>query len=177
MTTRIRNTSETVLSPWVRLVEREVEGSGPRTNRVYHSFRQHDYVTVLAETSAGEVALVDQYRAALERRILELPGGLVDSGNDPAASAAQELAEEAGLHAPDGLLLMGTLAPDTGRLENRLWCFHARNAAPLAGWQPEHDMTRVLMPKAEFKALVVAGRFEPALHVAVVGLALLNGRF
>jgi 8-oxo-dGDP phosphatase len=48
----------------------------------------------------GTVTLVRQYRAALDRTLWEVPAGLRDvEGEDPAANAARELAEEAGLEA------------------------------------------------------------------------------
>ncbi|GAA4769263.1 NUDIX hydrolase [Stakelama sediminis] len=50
----------------------------------------------------GDVLLVDQYRAPLQRRCLELPAGLVgdqDAGETALASAARELEEETGYRA------------------------------------------------------------------------------
>ncbi|MGQ0663481.1 MAG: NUDIX hydrolase [Pseudomonadota bacterium] len=174
---RILARRDLVLSPYVTLMAREVAGNDRLAPAVFHSLRQADYVSVLAETPAGDVILVEQFRPALETTTLELPGGLLGPGEDPAACAARELAEETGFVASEGLVSLGVLAADTGRLENRLRCFHARGLAPLPGWQPEPGIARVLMPKAQFKDAILSGRFEHALHVAIVGLAMLHGRF
>ncbi|MEO3780065.1 NUDIX hydrolase [Micromonospora sp. B11E3] len=57
-------------------------------------------VAVVALDDAGQVVLVRQYRHPVGRRLWELPAGLMDvSGEDLAAAAARELAEEADLTA------------------------------------------------------------------------------
>lgn len=49
---------------------------------------------VLAETEDARVVLVRQYRHACARELWEIPAGKLESGEDPAACAARELAEE-----------------------------------------------------------------------------------
>jgi ADP-ribose pyrophosphatase len=57
-------------------------------------------VSVVAVDDRGRVALVRQYRAALDEEILELPAGKLDvHGEDPMLCAQRELAEEVGLAA------------------------------------------------------------------------------
>jgi ADP-ribose pyrophosphatase len=166
-----------VLSQWATLTARWVAGSGFDDSAPYHSLSQYDYVTVLATTTSGEVALVEQYRPALERVMLELPGGLVDPGRDPAAVAVDELREETGLVSPAEPELLGTLDPDSGRLENRLWCYRLRNCEPVADWLPEANVRPVRMAAAALAAAVAEGRFTHALHIGVLGLASAQGSF
>ena len=163
------------LSPWVTLVERELEYPGG-DRRVYHSLRQDDYVAVLATTTDQRIPLVRQYRPAVQRVTLELPGGLVDGNEPPAAAARRELCEEAGLDTDDELVLLGTLQPDVGRLENRLWCFHAPNARLIPDWMPEQGVAPCLVACRDLPALISGGDLDFALHVAVIGLFLLRMR-
>lgn len=55
--------------------------------------------TVLAMPSPREVVLVRQYRHAVGQSLWELPAGTAHPGEDPAAGAARELAEETGYRA------------------------------------------------------------------------------
>jgi ADP-ribose pyrophosphatase len=172
--------SRTVLSPWVTLVERSVgrAGEGVEGAPVFHSLALADYVTVLAETTEKEIILVEQFRPALEMNTLELPGGLLDSGEEPALCAARELAEETGFRpGAEGVFALGPMRTDTARLENRVWCFHARGVEPVAGWQPEPDVRRHLVPKPEFVEMLRRGAFDYGQHIAIVGMAMLRGRF
>ncbi len=57
-------------------------------------------VSVVALHADDTVTLVRQYRAALDRELLEIPAGKRDvPGEAPEITAARELAEEVGLHA------------------------------------------------------------------------------
>lgn len=53
-------------------------------------------VAVIAVTDEGKIIMVEQYRKAMERSLVEIPAGKLEPGEDPAASAARELEEETG---------------------------------------------------------------------------------
>ena len=165
----------TELSPYVTLVERDVEIDG--RIETYHSLAQADYVTVLAVGGDGCIPLVRQYRPALDRELVELPGGLLEQGETPAQCAARELTEETGFRVTTPLRPLGRLDPDSGRLENSLWAFLATDIEPVPGWRPEDGVERVLVDRAELLAVITNGRFTHALHIAIVGLALAAGAF
>ncbi len=55
-----------------------------------------DTAVVLAITADDDVVLVREFRPGVEDSLLELPGGAVDSGEDPAEGARRELLEETG---------------------------------------------------------------------------------
>ena len=138
----------------------------------YYSLRMLDYVAVVSFTKEGELVLVRQYRPAVERYTLELPSGHVEKGEPPAVSAARELAEECGLEAPK-VELLGSLASDTGRHDNRLWCYLAKDATTLpSGYLPEAGVERILVPRAKVPELLSHPEFDHALHLAALMLAV-----
>lgn len=55
-----------------------------------------DTVSVVAFTPGDRVVLFDQYRVGPEQVIAELPGGLIDSGEDAVDAGVRELLEETG---------------------------------------------------------------------------------
>jgi ADP-ribose pyrophosphatase len=56
-------------------------------------------VVIVAPDGQGRVAMVRQYRAAVGRRLLELPAGTREPAESAQACAARELTEEMGLRA------------------------------------------------------------------------------
>ncbi|MDB5179247.1 MAG: ADP-ribose pyrophosphatase [Patescibacteria group bacterium] len=53
-------------------------------------------ICTLALTPDREVILTEQFRPGPNKIFLELPGGMLDSGEEPLAGAARELLEETG---------------------------------------------------------------------------------
>ncbi|WP_096550764.1 NUDIX domain-containing protein [Ureibacillus thermosphaericus] len=53
-------------------------------------------VAIIPITNEGKIVLVEQYRKALERSIIEIPAGKLERGEDPAVCARRELEEETG---------------------------------------------------------------------------------
>ena len=56
-------------------------------------------VAIMAITDDQKVVLVQQYRKALERAIIEIPAGKIEPGEDPEKTAIRELEEETGYRA------------------------------------------------------------------------------
>lgn len=53
-------------------------------------------VCVIAVTNEKKIILVEQYRKALERPLVEVPAGKLEPGEEPSLCAARELEEETG---------------------------------------------------------------------------------
>ncbi len=53
-------------------------------------------VLVVPVTASGELILIKQYRPALDCIVVELPAGLVDTGESPEVAGRRELIEETG---------------------------------------------------------------------------------
>jgi ADP-ribose pyrophosphatase len=170
--TRVMGDNVVFSVPWFDILERPVEGSASP----YYFVRTSDYVSILAATTEGPLLLVRQYRPAVGEETLELPSGHVENGELPEAAARRELAEETGYGA-EKFVLLGTLAPDTGRLGNKLWCFYAGSAAPLhSPVKQEEGVELVQHEPRHLIRLVREGKFNNGLHLSVLLLAVLRGR-
>lgn len=53
-------------------------------------------VAVIAVTADNKIVMVEQFRKALERNLVEIPAGKLEKGEDPLSCAARELEEETG---------------------------------------------------------------------------------
>lgn len=167
MTIQITSTQIAFATPWFEVVSKRVTG----TSDPFYALRMRDYVSVAAFTERDELILLRQYRPAIERYTLELPSGQVEKDETPAASAGRELAEETGFRAAQ-MELLGTLLSDTGRHENRLWCFYTEKATPIGeSHAPEAGLEPVLVPRSALRQLLMSGEFDHALHLAVLMLA------
>lgn len=162
----IRGRKVVFSTPWLEVEAKDTD----LDPQPFYSLKLADYVAVVALTTAGDMILVKQYRPAVEQETLELPSGLVDSGEPAEATALRELEEETGYTVPK-LEHLGTLFPDTGRLQNKLWCYLARGATPIPNWSGERGMQVVLMKPDEVNRAIVEGRFNHALHLATLALA------
>lgn len=164
-----------VLSPWVTLVENGVKDSTGRIE-IYSAFQQADYVSVLAISVDGRVPLVEQFRPATGGVTLELPGGLVDPPDSHDAAIKRELFEETGA-AGGNWRFLGEMWPDTGRLQNRLWAYFANSVQVQPDAAVETGLRCQWYSLPELKQAIDDGRFDHALHVAIVGLAYMRGLF
>ena len=165
------------LSPWVTLTERLIEFPGKSQPEAYHALAQADYVSGFVVTEDGRIPLVEQYRPAVEKVTVELPGGINDTGSTPEQTIIRELAEETGLSVVEPPKLLGNLAPDTGRLENRFWGYFIKAGPQVPGWEAEEFVKTRFVTQAELRSLIDSGEFEHALHLALIGLAVMRGLY
>jgi ADP-ribose pyrophosphatase len=157
-------------TPWCTLVSLPAPDGSP-----YYMLESADYVCVVA-TARDRLLLVRQFRTVVGRVTLELPSGHVEAGEEPAAAARRELLEETGYRA-DRLELMGVLAPDVGRLANRMWCYFAPDAAePALGVTLEPGVSLETVAIREGIAAAGNGTIDHALHLAAMFLAVAQGK-
>ena len=164
----------TRISPWMEVIEREVEFAPGTPIQSYHAVGQADYIAILAVTPEGRIPLVRQYRPAVEAFTWELPAGLVDSGEDALETARRELLEETGLPALSIRPLVSG-APCTGRMSNRIHSFFVEAGAASTDHVPESGIQVRLATPAALAAMIQSGEFVSQLHLGTVALAMTQG--
>ena len=170
---KIRAQRTTPVSPWIKLIEREVEFSPGAMPEFYHAVGQADYLAIVAVTPARKIPIVRQFRPAVEAFTWELPAGHVEY-NDPTESCRRELLEETGLPARS-LILMGKTSPCTGRLSNRIYSFFVEAGDQISPFVAEPGLSVKMVDPAELVALIKDGEFLSQLHLGALMLAELQG--
>ncbi|SBT67310.1 ADP-ribose pyrophosphatase [Micromonospora sediminicola] len=129
-------------------------------------------VAVVALDDVGQVVLIRQYRHPVGRHLWELPAGLMDvSGEDLAAAAARELAEEADLTAGRVDVLVD-LHSSPGFSDEVVRVFLARDLGDVPAEQrhdrhdEEADLQVVRVDLDEAVRMVLAGEITNASCVA-----------
>ena len=133
-----------------------------------------DVALIFAVTEDQRVVLVRQYKHGRGEILLELPGGVLDAGeNTPLEAAHRELLEETG-YASDQIEQVLAVSDNPTKDTNRIYFFLARDARQVAAQQlDETENIEVLtVPLAEIEGLVLSGQIRVAGSVALCLLAL-----
>jgi 8-oxo-dGTP pyrophosphatase MutT (NUDIX family) len=128
-----------------------------------------DFAQIVPVTRDGNVVLVEQYRHGTQALSLEIPAGLIEPGEAPAAAAARECLEETGYEAKS-VEPLGRLATNPGVFSNHLHAFVAHNVERVAEIQNSAtEFTAVrLAPINDLPGLLTSGRIDHALDAAVL---------
>jgi ADP-ribose pyrophosphatase len=111
----------------------------------------------------GKILLIRQYRHALKKEILEIPGGAVSAGERPAAAARRELLEETGFRAKK-IRSLGEYYPSPGSADEvcHLYCAECGQYQEPQREPLELIETR-LVTAAELEELIATGRFRHSM--------------
>jgi 8-oxo-dGTP pyrophosphatase MutT (NUDIX family) len=156
------------------VAERENEGPGGRIGR-FVVLEAPDWATVVPVVRrGGEVffLMVRQYRHGSDEVSIEFPGGVVESGEEPAAAAERELAEETGYTA-SSIRSAGSVFPNPAFMENRFHVFVAEGIERAGGTAfDEHEVIDSFLVSAdEVRAAMGSGQYSHALMAAALFLA------
>ena len=148
------------------------QARSPRTGDVhpFYQIQADDWVNVVPVTGDGRVVMVRQYRHGCQEVTLEIPGGMVDPGEEPVVAGARELLEETGYRAGAPLIPIGSVNPNPALFDNRCFQFVAPACEKVAEIRNEStEETHVeLVPGAEIERRIEAGEIHHALVVAAL---------
>jgi len=132
--------------------------------RTFHRIQSSSWTQIVPITADGHVVMIRQFRHGAQRVTLEIPGGLVDPGEDPATAALRECLEETGYRARHAEAL-GVVNPNPALFANRLYGYFATGVEPEAAVQNTGtEVTEpVLVPVVELHGLLLSGEIDHAL--------------
>jgi 8-oxo-dGTP pyrophosphatase MutT (NUDIX family) len=122
------------------------------------------WVNVIALTPDHQLVLVRQFRFGIDEFSLEIPGGIIDPGEDCLAAGVRELREETG-YVGDPARLLGSVHPNPAMQNNLCHLVLVDNARPTGelDLDPDEEMTVLLKPVDEVYALAYSGGITHAL--------------
>ena len=143
------------------------DGHETRLDLVIHS----GAVTLIPTDEDGSIWFVRQYRHAAGGHLLELPAGTLESGEDPASTAARECREEIGM-SPGRLVDLGGFYLAPGYSSEYMHVYLATDLVPdpLARDADEIIEIEKLTPP-EVVAQLHSGGFQDAKTLAALHLA------
>lgn len=160
----------------VKLCEQRFECVGdPSRSSDFTVIETADWVNVIAltpdEGAGAGVVLVEQFRFGTGESTLEIPGGIVDEGEDPVEAGVRELLEETG-YAGGPARVLGRLDANPAILTNRVTTLLIEDARLVSGQDlDEHEVISArVVPLREIPGMI--GRGEITHSVIVAALCL-----
>lgn len=148
---------------------REDRSVSPASGAEYSFFiiEASDWINVIPLTTDGRIVCVRQYRHGTEEITLEVPGGIVDEGEEPLTAALREMTEETGYEA-DETIHIGTVAPNPAIQNNRCHTFLATNCRKMGGQDLDgaEEIAVELIHPSDVPRLVLEGHINHSLVVA-----------
>ncbi|MDB4473649.1 NUDIX hydrolase [Opitutaceae bacterium] len=171
-------------SEWVRLQSRELLHTrvfDVRASEFRHPAREEgkeflvidapDWAVVAPVTTGGELVLVRQFRFGAQQLSLELPGGVIEHGEDPARAAVRELVEETGYRGGEAEVL-GWVHPNPAIQSNRAHLIVVPDVqlADSTDWDADEELSLTLAPIDDILAMGRSGQITHALMLNMLFL-------
>lgn len=131
-----------------------------------------DWVNVVPLTGEGNVVLIRQFRHGVRETVIEIPGGMIDPGEEPAAAALRELSEETG-YAAERIRPLAAVWSNPAIMNNRCHLFLAEGCRLVA--PPKFDSFEQIevfeASRREVTEMVASGRIAHSMVVAALAFA------
>lgn len=133
-------------------------------NKEFYRFNFPDWVNIVALTPERKMILIRQFRYGTQRMEIEIPGGMVNTGESPLDAGCRELLEETG-YAGVNAGIIGKVCPNPAIQRNCCYTVLVEQAVRIA--EPHFDeMEEIecnLQSESEVRQLIASGRIDHGL--------------
>lgn len=133
----------------------------------FYEIENPEWCNIIPVTTDRQVVLIEQFRYGIEELTLEIPGGLVDEGEDAERAAVRELSEETGFE-PLKVVSLGFSHPNPAIQNNKVHHFLALGCrlTHTPNFDANEDITVRLVPLAEIENIIKNGEITHSLVLA-----------
>ena len=125
-----------------------------------------DCVAIIAIDAENSVLLVRQFRKPIEKELLEIPAGGIDSGEDAVAAVRRELQEETG-YLPGKVEKLGGFYSAPGYCTEYLYLYLATDLTSSQLYAEDTENIRLIrVPVSQIPELITSGRICDAKSIA-----------
>ena len=152
-------------SPIITLYEENLKTTNNKSKNVV-TLDAPDWVNIIPITALNEVVFVEQLRYGTGKVTLEIPGGMVDSGETNQMAAERELLEETGFKV-ENVIELGSLSPNPALFTNKVTSYVGHSAKKNKDIIFNDKNIKVhLIPIKDVNLLINNGEIDHALVVA-----------
>lgn len=153
--------------PVCTLLEHRVQSPRTGEEHDFYVLQARDWVNVIPVTPEGNIVLVRQYRHGIDRISLEIPGGIMDEGEEPVVAALRELREETGFSSSKAVYL-GAIDVNPAMFTNQCHAVLALDVRLEHALEQDagEDLETLVLPRAEVEQLLRGGHIGHSLVMA-----------
>ncbi len=161
--------------PWATLRTDRCQMPAGHIVEDYYVLEYNNWVNAVAITEDNKILMVSQYRHAAGIVSLEIPGGVIDDGEQPEQAIKRELLEETGYLFED-IELLCTIYANPSTANNHTYCYLARGGKKVQDQHLDEQEEIVVHTFTidDIKQFLAENKIAQALHCTGLFYALIK---